>query len=300
MNYLNEGKYNSLFFKFITYLLEKTEKLQLITPEVINHLFEVFNGILSNYRKDFIKWVKELESKSFVKPEQLEFFFEVANKYPVTGDFYDFYWYLFLSHNHLLKQSEGIASTVQESMIEKKYGAVTSDGKQLISYSYTPRENIPPPPGTDEIFYDAKLGKIEDYDPFSLEYFDLIWGLLIQLPEEDSKACIVKLFTLFLPDKVSSSQRNTFWTKLISKAIDEINKNDLAEKTEKNIQIIKNCILILISLIEESEKKGTAGCVSHSASLKSFDMTIQIKNTIKTISGKEKEFPLVVKSNMTI
>ena len=292
IQYLNEGKFNSDFFHFITYLIEKTERTDLLTEDIIKHLFEIFNGKLIEHRKPFISWMKDLQLNGTIIPSQFEFLFEMSNQYTISTDLFDFYWCLFLSINKMIKIEKGNGTS--EGLIEKRYTGVTSDGKQLMSYSYSPKANASGPANIDSIIYS---GDIKTYNPFGLKYFDLIWNLLIKLPEADAKEKITKLFGLFLGDQVTSSQRNSYWNELISRTIDEISKNE-DNSTQENVDVCKNCLSILNALIEESEKKGTAGCVSHSASLKSFDITLNIKNSI---SPKiEKEFNITVKSNMTI
>ena len=66
---------------------------------------------------------------------------------------------------------------------------------------------------------------------------------------------------------------------------------------------IQNILLVLQGLIEETEKKGTAGVISHSSILKSRKIVLNITNDIRSrfiIHEMEQSFTLTVYANLTI
>ena len=180
--YLDNGKYNSSLFDFLEYLIEKTDKGYLLTEDVLKRLFDIFiNGSLKNHRANFIKWLKNLLEKRVIKYNSLEFIFNQKMD-PES--------HLFLLKNDLKDKS---------SQIEERYNGITSNGRIITSYTYTPRS---------EKDQDALLIKPdENYNPFKLEHFDFIFNNIFLLKLKDFPKHVYKFFALFSPKGIDAQKR---------------------------------------------------------------------------------------------
>ncbi len=108
-------------------------------------------------------------------------------------------------------------------------------------------------------------------------------------------------------DQTKTTQKTNSLKKQISFSLEEKNKQKKDNETK-----ILNCLYILRVLIEETEKKGTASCISHNSLLKSSLITLKIDNALNVKGGaaysssntnkinNEKSFTLKVYSNTTL
>jgi hypothetical protein len=109
------------------------------------------------------------------------------------------------------------------------------------------------------------------------------WGLLIE-------KCIETIKNINTASKSYSLTNGKSFDLQIDpnkKILAIIEKTNLSIKSENQTKII-NCLSILRVLIEETEKKGTAGCISHNSLLKSSILTLKIENGIFNLNNNQK------------
>jgi ubiquitin C-terminal hydrolase len=274
----------------------------------IHLLFRIFveDGITSKDSNLFFKFLKDAEDSGtmpsgafeiifskMIEREDLEF-----STSSISLDLFKTLWNIFTTIN---KNQSKLKCEDYKGEATYAYSGVSNSGQTLLSYSYNPEKKT-----------DCEVS-LQISNPLDLSGFDLIWKLMVSSPSgsEVNKMAINNVLKLFL------GENKNLWNILIEKCIKTINCVKLSQTEDFNSKKIKisNILHLLKSLIEETEKKGTAGCISHSSILKNSKIKIIIKNMIspKLLNPNEnynnavikdssttKEFILVVYSNTTL
>ena len=226
----------------------------------------------------FFKWLKEAEDKNAIPKDSFQAIFvkmiENDNLHlsNISLDLFDCLWNIFLAINKKMKNLE-----ITEYKIDTTYG-VSNTGATLLSRSYNPEKK-----GEFEI-------RCLLENPDDLLGLELIWKLVISCLQtsEVSKKSNQYFLKIFFNNDFNSEKRGNFWKKVLERAIKTIgiikklHSENKINKIEKRIKIV-NCLNIIKTLVEETEKKGTAGCISHNSILKHLIINLKITNSI---SGK--------------
>ena len=277
---------------FLNFIIT-AQKMIGFNSDQVETLFNIFveNAVCSRDLNAFFKFFKDAEEKKLVSSESLQLIFNkmITNEKlefnNINSDFFLTIWNIFLAINKSKNKIQG-----NESKQLETYNNVSSSGNQLISYS-----------GNNE--YKMEFKVLEN--PNELDGYELIWKLVLSAPQGDtSKKAITSFLKLFILNEFDSEKRSRIWVSLINKCIETIKyyKNNFKNKSEK-VSRISNIIHVMRELIEETEKKGTAGVISHSSIIKNSLIKLKINNNIYTKAipkNVERKFNLKVYSNTTL
>jgi ubiquitin carboxyl-terminal hydrolase 34 len=273
------------FFNFIA--ASVCNRIGSFTNEQISLLYKTFveEAIDPKDSNLFFKFLKEAEDKRMINNDVFRVVFdnmlnsEKIEFNNINFELFNCLWNIFVTIN----KAKGLLQ-VSEYKAEQ-YSNVSSAGNTLISYSYNPDKKT-----------DIEI-KVLTSSPFSLIGLDLIWKLILGASQgEVSKRCISSFIKLFINNDLEANKRGEIWKELLDRCIEGI-------KTAQNELKILNLLGLMKALIEETEKKGTAGCISHSSILKGSVLTLKINNNIshKYSGSKEiKELKLRVFANTTL
>jgi len=284
---LNHNEAMSELFSFLNFITSNNKSS--FTKKQIMNLFDLFvlSPICSKDINLFFKWLKECEEKKVIPDDSLK---EMLNLMAESDeidlnnmslDLFNCLWNIFLSINkayHKMSFFDGLRETFTYLMSNS-------------SNNYNNNE---------------KINETKS-DPFQLEGIELIWKLVISAPRgEISTTAINSFLKLFINSNDNTNSKEQIWSKLISKCIETIKQikqtqqNESINKTRK----IHNCLNLLKCLIEESEKKGTAGCISHSSILRTSIKVINVSNALYHSKSMPKDvltnFTLKVFANTTL
>ena len=268
-----------------------------LTKDQISSLFKFFveTPISINDTNHFFKWLKDAEEKKIIPDESnQEMFIDMSNSKVLkftnlTSDLFNCLWNIFMSIN----KSKGLINMTEGKAAEERYSSVGATGTQYMSYSYNPNNKKEP-----EV--------ILEENPLKLNGFELIWKLVMcSPPGETIKNSIQNLMKIFMATNLNPSQRAEYWNALLEHCINTIQRGKDSDESDYNRLIrVENCLLVIKSLIEESEKKGTAGCISHSSLLRSSIKTLNVTNSLfnaRTFPVHlKKKFQIKVFSNTTL
>jgi len=339
---------------FINYMMTSQKMINLSKDQILT-LYEIYveDPINKSDVNIFFKMLKEADAKKSISQEIFQNVFEMMIESrklefsDISLDLFNCVWNFFLiinknKHNLLLNE----ANSKPEG-----YQSTGPSGQQLYSFSYSNSQDkknedikcvVDPNQlvGIDLIWRlvlsssnNSQVSK-EAINNLIKLYFNInlnITDKSYDLNKEKSTEFIEK--NNKDTNKINSNQKGFSWGLLIEKCIDILKKitninleyknpenknqgkNDISQ-AENKTKII-NCLNILRVLIEESEKKGTAGCVSHNSLLKSSIITLKIENSINlkgssaayaresqnnnnNNSNIEKNFTIKVYSNTTL
>ena len=288
IDYFKSGKFDNTVFEFLSFIMMRTLKNSDLGIDIVKKLYYFFSKS-ENFNK-YLNWISNILNQEIIQSSSLTFLFEdeyinsIELEKGIDDELYCFYWKLFQNINKIEEPNK----------IEQKYSGVTEDGKILTSYSYNPDKK-------SNKIVNLKEGEI--YNPFEMKYFDIIWRLLIHLNENSFQKNAISFFDLFSVQGITLKNRRELWYNLIEKCMLKLSLNN------NNLEMI-NSINLLKLLIEESERKGTAGLISHIGSLESHNISLTFHNIIHTSyyplnkdENKKKEnndFTLTLKSNLSI
>ena len=302
---------------FINYMMTSQKMINLTKDQILS-LYNIYveNPLDKSDINIFFKMLKEADNKKAIPQDVFQHVFELMIKSQkiefseISLDLFNCVWNFFLIIN---KNKNNLI--LNENKPENYY-TVGPSGQQLFSSSYnTDKKN------------DQEIKCL--VDPDNLVGFDLIWKLVLSINNSTvSKEAMNNIIKIYLNFEKSNEENKLFeskgysWGLLIERCINTIKKVQLSlsknEKSNPEDQTkILNCLEILRNLIEETEKKGTAGCVSHNSLLKSSIVNLKIENCIFSKSnsnnynssnennknnkpGDEKSFTLKVFSNTTL
>ena len=288
INYFKSGNFDNTVFDFLIFAMNRTIKGDDMGIEIVKKLYYIFSK--NENFKHYLNWISNILSQEIIKSSSLTFLFEdeyinsINLEDGIDDELYNFYWKLFQNLNQLEDTNK----------VEQKYSGVTEDGKILTSYSYNPeKKNLR--------FINLKKGEV--YNPFEMKNFEILWKLVIHLKENSFSKGATSFFELFSIQGITTKNIRDLWYRLIEKCMEILSLNN------DNLGM-RNSINLLKLLIEESERKGTAGLISHIGSLESHNISLNFHNSIHTsyyplnkdeMQKKENnDFTLILKSNLTI
>jgi hypothetical protein len=280
---------------FLNFIIT-SQKMVGFNNDQVNSLFDIFveNAICSRDSNSFFKFFKDAEEKRLVSSDSLEVIFnrmlnnEKLEFINFNNELFNTIWNIFISINK--SKNKILGNEVKQQ--QEQYNNVSTSGAQLISYS-----------GANNS--DSKFEMKVVVHPSDLDGFELIWRLVLNAPHgETSKKAISQFIKIFIMNDYDSEKRSSIWVFLISKCIENIKHFQTIFKSKKEkVAKINNIIHVMKELIEETEKKGTAGVISHSSLIKNSLINLKITNNIYNRAipnGVERKFTLKVYANTTL